>query len=192
MLSLLYLFLFRSFPEEHQSLHSELTFENCNIKRQFQNIRAWLLTSDWQPKCILSYQLLSLSLASFFFIPNCSHPLLILNPWIPISLMEDFKRKTRFLLKSYTKHPGAPRPSGMCTYWFALFRKRNWWHILFPIWTPRKLNWVFSCQLLHKNHTISLACFILWALWMKIVSKVCFMNVIQMDGMTLWYELRFS
>lgn len=133
-------------------MHSELTFKKCNIKRQFQNSRAWLLTSDRQPKCILSYQLLSASLPSLFFIPQCSHLLLFLKSLIPTSLMEDFKRKTCFLLKSYTKHPHVPGPSGMCTYWFALFRERNWWCILFPIWMPRKLNWVSSCQLLHKNH----------------------------------------
>lgn len=80
------------------------------MKRQFQNSRAWLLTSDRQPKHVSSYQLLSLALPSFFIIPQCSHLLLFLKSLTPTSLMEDFKRQTCFVLKSYTKHPWVPHP----------------------------------------------------------------------------------
>lgn len=106
----------------------------------------------------ISSATLALTLLIFLY-SQCSHILLFLNSLIPTSLMEDFKRKTCFLLKSYTKHPCVPEPSGMCTYWFALFRKRNWWHILFPILTPRKLNWDLPVSCYTRTMTISMACF---------------------------------
>lgn len=86
-------------------------FKECNTKSQFPNSRAWLLTSDRQPKCILSYRSCELPLSSFLIIPPMQPSFAL--PQLPDSHLAHgrfLREKHVFLLKSYTKQHCVSHP----------------------------------------------------------------------------------